>query len=161
MPLPLLRASFATFLKTAGLSLALSLPLLSCHILKPAPESILRRGFADLNAKAETVISDRARRESYLQYSRQMEAEFLDFEAHVAGFVRDYRRAFTDYDIGEQELTGVVEDFRDRQRSAQDRFVELHLAMAATVTAEEWPPLSRQEAKIIESLLDNAMRRPR
>jgi hypothetical protein len=108
---------------------------------------------AGLQVTARGVIADPARRDKYLQYSESLESELLAFERYAADFIDDYRLAFKDHGTQQAELRTLSAAFRERQREMQDRWVELHLAMAATVTAEEWQPLSKIEARIIESLL--------
>jgi hypothetical protein len=132
---------------------ATALLLASCGFFKTSTTDILRTGFADLQVTARGVIADPARRDKYLQYSESLESELLEFERYAADFIDDYRLAFKDHGTQQAELRTLSAAFRERQREMQDRWVELHLAMAATVTAEEWQPLSKIEARIIESLL--------
>jgi hypothetical protein len=143
MPLP---ASLVLFL-------AAVLLLTSCSNFQPSSRDIVRAGFTELRATAVAVIADASRRDLYLEHSRQLESELLAFETYAAGFIEDYRRAFTDYATDATELEQISAAFRQRQRATQDRFVELHLAMADTLIETEWPPLSRQEVQIIQSLL--------
>ena len=133
-------------------ALGLCLLLTSCNWPKPATEDVLQAGFADLRTTAQTVIGDPARRDVFLDYSRAMESDLLAFEHYAAGFVDEYRHAFTDYAADRRTLAELSAGFRERQRAMQERFVQLHLAMAGAVTPEEWKPLSRREAKIYESL---------
>ena len=133
---------------------AISLLLASCGFMKPSTADVLRAGFADLRATAQGVIADPARMDTYLQYSESLESELMDFERYAADFIVDYRLAFTDHGTGQAKLRTLSAAFRQRQSEMQDRWVELHLAMAATLTAEEWQPLSNGEARIIESLLE-------
>lgn len=139
----------------AGLFLCLAAGLFvtSCNTLRPSTRDILRTSFTELRATAVAVIGDALRRELYLDHCRRLEAELLDFETYATGFVEEYRLAFTDYGTGQAELEALSEAFRQRQHAMQDRFVELHLAMAGTLTPEEWRPLSKQEARILESLM--------
>mgnify|MGYP001815273788 FL=1 len=133
--------------------LAAGLVFVSCSTIPPSTGDILRAGFTELRATAVAAITDASRRERYLEHSRQLESEMLAFESYAAGFVDEYRLAFTDYATDAAELERLSAAFRQRQRATQDRFVELHLAMAGTLTETEWRPLSKQESKIIESLL--------
>ena len=137
-------------------ALGLCLLLTACNWPKPATGEVLQAGFADLRATAETVIGDPGRRGIYLEHCRAMESELMAFERHASGFVDGYRRAFTDYAADRHALAELSVSFRERQQATQTRFVELHLAMAAVVTPEEWQPLAQQESKIFESLLKAA-----
>jgi hypothetical protein len=142
----------------AGLILWLALGSLfvSCTTVPPSTRDLLRTGFTELRATAVAVIGDASRRELYLEHCRRLESELLDFETYATGFVEEYRLAFTDYATDQAELELLSEAFRQRQHAMQDRFVELHLAMAGTLTKSEWRPLSKQEARIVESLMKAA-----
>jgi hypothetical protein len=154
MPNPLSRK--APLLVGLVLCLAAGIFFPSCSTVPPSTDDILRAGFTELRASAAAVITDAARRDLYLEHCRQLESELLAFEKYTAGFVDRYRLAFTDYAADQAELAKLSETFRQRQRTVQERFVELHLAMAGTLTETEWRPLSKQQAKIIESLLKAA-----
>jgi len=142
-----------TLLAGLILFLAAGLFVTSCNTFRPSTRDILRTSFTELRATAVTVIGDAARRELYLDQTRRLEAELLDFETYASGFVEEYRLAFTDYATGQAELEVLSETFRERQHVMQNRFVELHLAMAGTLTEAEWRPLSKQETRIIEALM--------
>ena len=139
------------------LAAALFLGSSTCTQIPPTTADILRSGFTELRVTARAVIADRQRRDVYLQLSYEMESELQAFDDYTAAFMPEYRAAFTDYAVEARELRERGEAFRQRQRAMQDRFVELHLAMASTTTPPEWQSLSRQEAKIIESLLNAAI----
>lgn len=143
----------------AGLVLCLAPP--SCMPVRPTTADILESGFADLRALADSVITDEVRRETYRNLSLELESDLLAFDEYAAGYGDGYRTAFIDYTVGPEELRERSETFRGHQRTMQDRFVALHLAMAGAVTAEEWQALSPQEAKIIESLLDTTVGKKR
>jgi len=141
------------FLFSLLVTLACCLLLTSCNRPKPATGDLLQAGFADLHATAEGAISDPARLEIYLEYCGVLESDLIAFEHYATGFVDGYRQAFTDHATDSQRLGELSAAFRQRQQAMQTRFVELHLAMAGALTPEEWQPLSRQESKIVESLL--------
>ena len=138
-------------------ALALSLLLGSCSFLGIGSVDTLEAGFADLREAARSVVADPERRDRFLANCRELEAELLDFESYAAEFVTEYRRAFTDYDSDKDDLRRLSAAFRERQRASQERFIELHLAMAQAVTGPEWQTLQKQEARIIQSMLDNAL----
>jgi hypothetical protein len=91
--------------------------------------------------------------ERYLELAGRMEAELLEFESYASDFIGSYRKTFTDHANDQTDLAKLGASFRKRQRTAQDRFVDLHLAMANTLTRSEWAVLSKQEAAIVEQLL--------
>ena len=124
----------------AGLA-AVSLLLASCVERKISAADQLEAGFAQLRSTARSVVTDPARLRS--------------FERDATGFVQQLRSAFTDYDTEQDRLRNLTAEFRDRQRRAQHRFVELHLTMARTVTPEEWQSLSKQEQAILAALFDS------
>ena len=124
----------------AGLA-AVSLLLASCVERKISAADQLEAGFAQLRSTARSVVTDPARLRS--------------FERDATGFVLQLRSAFTDYDTEQDRLRNLTAEFRDRQRRAQHRFVELHLTMARTVTPEEWQSLSKQEQAILAALFDS------
>lgn len=136
----------------------LSLLLGSCSFLGFGPGATPAEGFADLRDAARTVIADPGRRDRFLAHCEALESELVDFERYAAEFAAGYRQAFTDHDVGQDELRRLSAAFRERQRASQQRFVELHLAMAGSVTEREWQTLGKQEARIIESLLNAATR---
>jgi len=142
------------------LTLALTLLLGSCSLLDLGRGgTTLAEGFADLRETARSVIAEPGRRDRFLAHCEALESELLDFQSYATEFAAGYRRAFTDHDVGQDELRRLGAAFRERQRTSQKRFVELHLAMAGAVTGREWQSLQKQEAKIIESLLDAATRK--
>ena len=134
-------------------TLVMGLFLGSCSYLGFGSEESLPDGFARLRDTAQSVIADADRRDRFLAHSRALESELLDFEQYATEFAARYRETFTDHDASQEDLRRLGAAFRDRQRASQDRFVELHLAMAAAVTEREWEVLGKQEAKIVESLL--------
>lgn len=139
-------------------ALALSVLLGSCSLLESGSGDSLEAGFAKLRDTARSVVADPERRDRFLGKCRELETELVDFERFAADFVTEYRRVFTDYDSNQDDLRRLTEAYRERQRASQERFVELHLAMARAVTGPEWQTLQKQEAKIIRSMLDNALR---
>ena len=136
--------------------LALSLVLGSCGSTKPGAPEVLHTGFDKLRATAQANIADSERRDTYLRLAVNMQVELLAFEKYAAGYVEEYRRAFTDHATDAEALRQLTSEFRARQRKTQDRFVELHLAMADSVTEQEWPALSKQETAMVEQLLKAA-----
>lgn len=140
------------------LALALSLLLGSCSFLGFGSGVTLAEGFSDLRETARSVIAEPGRRDRFLAHCEALESELLDFERFATEFVAGYRQAFTDHDASQDDLRRLSAAFRKRQRASQQRFVELHLAMAGAVTEREWQSLQKQEARIIESLLVAATR---
>lgn len=145
-----------SFLFSLLVTLGCCVLLASCNWPKPAKRDVLQAGFADLRATAETVIADPARRELYLQRCQAMESDLLAFEHYAAEYVKGYRQAFTDYATDQDTLAEWSTAFREQQEIMQTRFVQLHLAMADGVTAEEWQPLAAKETRIVELLLKSA-----
>ena len=146
--------------RLAGCLLALTIGLLTadCSFLESGSGDTLQEGFAGLRDTARSVIVDPARLDRFLAHSEALETEFLDFERYAKEFAAEYRRVFTDYDSDRSDLLRLSQAFRRQQRAAQERFVELHLAMAGSVTEREWQSIQQQEARIIESMLDAAVR---
>lgn len=134
-------------------ALALGLFLGSCSYLDFGSKEALPEGFARLRDTAHSVITDADRRDRFLAHCQALESEFVDFEQYATEFAARYREAFTDYDAGQDDLRRLSAAFRERQQASQERFVELHLAMAGAVTGREWEALGKQEARIVESLL--------
>ena len=138
----------------AGLA-AVSLLLASCVERKISAADQLEAGFAQLRSTARSEVTDPARLDTYLEHSHSLESVLRSFERDATGFVQQLRSAFTDYDTEQDRLRNLTAEFHDRQRRAQHRFVELHLAMARTVTPEEWQSLSKQEQAILAALFDS------
>jgi len=134
-------------------ALALSLLLGSCSFLGFGPRATLAEGFADLRDTARSVIAEPGRRDRFLIHCEALESELVDFERYVTDFAAGYRQAFSDHDVSQDDLRRLSAAFRERQQASQKRFVDLHLAMAGSVTEREWQSLQKQEARIIESLL--------
>lgn len=137
---------------------AVALLLGSCTFLGLGQGPTLAEGFADLRETAQSVIAEPARRDRFLAHCEALESELVEFQGYATEFAAGYRRAFTDHDVSQDELRRLSAAFRERQRASQQRFVELHLAMAGSVTEREWQTLRKQEARIIESLLNAATR---
>jgi len=138
----------------AGLAAVLLL-LASCLERKISAADRLEAGFAQLRSTARSVVMDPARLDTYLEHSHALESVLQSFERDATDFVEQLRSAFTDYGTEQDRLRNLTAQFRDRQRRAQQRFVELHLAMARTVTPEEWQSLSKQEQAILAALFDS------
>ena len=130
----------------------------SCSSTKPSSADVITAGFAELRATANTVISDSLRQEKFLQASQQLEDELRSFEEYARGAVENFQAVFGDYDAGQDSLKRVATEFHEQQKAARDRFIAAHLAMAASVTAEEWKPLVKKEGKIFKDLRDAAAR---
>jgi hypothetical protein len=145
--------------RTGCFLLALTIGLLtaSCSLLESGTGDTVPEGFTRLRDTARSVIGDPVRLEHFLARSEEFEAELLDFERYANEFAGEYRSAFTDYNSSQRDLRLLSEAFRERQRTAQGRFVELHLAMAESVTESEWRSIRKQEARIIESMLNAAI----
>jgi hypothetical protein len=139
------------------LALTIGLLTASCSFLESGTGDTVPEGFTRLRDTARSVIEDPVRLEHFLARSDEFEAELLDFERYASEFAGEYRGAFTDYNSSQLDLRRLSEAFRERQRAAQRRFVELHLAMAGSVTETEWRSLRKQEARIIEGLLNAAI----
>lgn len=136
-----------------ALLFGLGLLLACCGATKPSAGESLQRGFADLRTTAATTIADAERREAYLDLVGRMESELIAFEAYASEFIDEYRRAFTDHAVDQATVERLATTFRARQRDAQVRFVDLHLAMARSVSEDEWAVLSQQETAIVKRLL--------
>jgi hypothetical protein len=139
----------------AGFALVL-LFFASCIDWKVNKVDELDAGFLKLRSVARSVVTDPARLDAYLDYSRSLESELQSFRGGATDFVDRFRGAFTDYDTEQDRLRNLTAEFRERQQQAQDRFVELHLAMAHTVTPEEWASLSKQEQELFSALFNVA-----
>jgi len=140
--------------------------LLLCFLLlgscssgsKLSPTDAVTQGFAELQIMAGTVITDSVRREKYLRHSKALEVELRSFEDYAGKAIRDYRAVFIDYDADAARLKQLAANFREEQKKARGRFIDAHLGMASSVTADEWKQLSRHESKIIEDLAAAAAR---
>lgn len=139
----------------AGLA-AILLFFASCIDWKASKVDELDAGFLKLRSVARSVVTDPARLDAYLDYSRSLESELQSFRGGATDFVDRFQGAFTDYDTEQDRLRKLTAEFRERQQQAQDRFVELHLAMAHTVTPEEWASLSKQELELFSALFNLA-----
>ncbi len=123
---------------------------------EPSPPEVLGGQFDELRALAGNVITDDDRREAYVRQTRDLENEIENFGRYTGDFLAEYQSAFTDHSVGEARLTELTGEFRERQRSSQERFVDLHMAMASTLTEEEFARLARRERKLVEALRDAA-----
>ena len=139
----------------AGLA-AILLFFASCIDWKVNKVDELDAGFLKLRSVARSVVTDPARLDTYLDYSLSLESELQSFRGGATDFVDRFRGAFTNYDAEQDRLRKLTAEFRERQQQAQDRFVELHLAMAHTVTPEEWESLSKQERELFTQLFNLA-----
>ena len=130
----------------------------SCSSDKLSPTDVITQGFSDLRTMAASVVTDSLRREKYLRNTQALEDELRAFEAYAAGVDREYRIAFSDYGADAARLRKIGSAFREEQKKARDRFIDAHLGMAASVTAEEWKALAKEESRIIEDLQAAAAR---
>lgn len=130
----------------------------SCGSTKPSSADVITTGFADLRETANTVISDSLRREKYLQASQRLETELRSFEEYARGAVENFQEVFADYDAGQDSLKRLSTEFSGQRTMAQDRVIDAHLAMAASVTSGEWKVLVKEENRIFKDLRDAAER---
>jgi hypothetical protein len=130
----------------------------SCSSTKPSSADVISAGFAELRATANTAISDSLRREKYLQASQRLETELRTFEEYARDAVGNFQAVFKDYDAGQDTLKRLSTEFYGQRKMAQDRVIDAHLAMAASVTASEWKVLVKKENTIFKDLRDAAQR---
>lgn len=122
----------------------------------PPPQEVLDDQFEELRIIAETVIADGDRRYAYLRHARELENAVADFGRYTGDFLAEYQSVFTDHAAGPDHLAELNAEFRERQRLAQEQFVDLHLAMASTLTDAEFARLAKRERKLVEALRDAA-----
>ena len=125
-------------------------------VTQPSAQEVLGGQFDELRTLAGNVITDADRRDAYVRQARDLENEIENFGRYTGDFLAEYQSAFTDHSVGEARLTELTGEFRERQRSSQQRFVDLHMAMASTLTEEEFAGLARRERKLVEALRDAA-----
>jgi hypothetical protein len=130
----------------------------SCSSTKPSSADVITTGFADLRATANTAISDPLRREKFLQAIQQLETELHTFEEYARDAIGNFQAVFIDYDAGQDSLQRLSTEFYSQRKMAQDRVIDAHIAMAASVTASEWKVLAKKENRIFKDLRDAAQR---
>ncbi len=132
----------------------------SCGTQKPNPSTTdaIVAGFAELRLEAGSVITDSLRREKFLHHSRALEVGLRSFEQTAQGLIEQYRSAFTNYDADQNSLSRIAAEYREQYQQAGAQFVASHLAMAASVTAEEWKPLAKTENKLLKEVREAAAR---
>jgi len=132
----------------------LALVVASCGSNDPRPSTgdVITNGFVELRMEAEKVVTDSVRREKYLAGTVSLETVLHEFDETSAKTFADYRKAFVDYDANEDALNNIAARYRAEQSQANARFIEAHLAMASSVTADEWKPLAKKEAKLLKDI---------
>lgn len=141
-----------------GALLAMSLVSCSSHKPKLSTEDAITEGFVELRMEAAKVITDSVRREKYLAATTALEDGLRAFDQAASAIVSDYQKAFRDYNADKTVLNGLAAKYRAEQSKAIADFVQAHSAMAASVTADEWKPLAKQEQKLIKSVAAAAAR---
>jgi hypothetical protein len=152
----------ATFVRKrfylSGLALLLPALLASCGSNEPRPSTgdTISNGFLELRMEAERVVTDSVRREKYLAGTVSLETVLHEFDETSSKTFADYRKAFVDYNANKDVLNNIAARYRAEQSQANARFIEAHLAMAASVTADEWKPLAKKEARLLKDIKDAA-----
>lgn len=130
----------------------------SCSSDKLSAADVLTAGFAELRASANSVIGDSVRREKFLKATNALETELRSFDEYFRGAVGDFRTAFADYDVGQKILQQMSDDYFKRQTEARSRFVDAHVAMASSVTVDEWKELSKKEISLLKDFRSASIR---
>ncbi len=130
----------------------------SCSSDKLSAADVITAGFADLRVTANSVIGDSVRREKFLKASDTLEAELRSFDEYFGGVVGKFRTAFAEYDAGQDSLGRISDEYSARQKEARTRFVDAHVAMASSVTADEWKVLSKKEIKLLKDIRSASIR---
>lgn len=155
-PFHLKRSAFLTI--GALLVTAMSLGSCSSHKPKLSTQDAITENFVELRMQAATVVTDSVRREKYLAATTALEDSLRAFDLAASSIVADYQMAFRDYSADKAVLNNLAAKYRAEQSKAIADFVQAHTAMAASVTADEWKPLAKQEQKLIKSVAAAAAR---
>ena len=102
--------------------------------------------------EAQQVITDSVRREKYLAGVASLETVLREFDETSSGILTEYRAAFVDYGSDKSKLNDIAARFRAEQSQANARFIQAHLAMASSVTADEWKPLAKKEVGLLKDI---------
>lgn len=130
----------------------------SCGSNKLSTTDVITQGFADLRSTASSVVSDPLRQDKFLQATQQLESGLRSFEAYSLGAIEKFQLSFKDYDVSRETLVNLSAEFHQEQQKARAAFLDAHLAMAASVTADEWKPLAKVENRMLEDLRAAAAR---
>lgn len=148
----------ALLMISALLATAMSLGSCGSHKPKLSTEDAITEEFVELRMEAEKVVTDSVRRGKYLAATTALEDGLRAFDQTAGGIIQDYQKAFADYNSDKTVLNNIAAKYRAEQSKAIADFVQAHTAMASSVTADEWKPLAKQEAKMIDSIKAAAAR---
>jgi hypothetical protein len=137
-----------------GAILLLALVVGSCGSNEPKPSTgdTITNGFLELRMEAQKVITDSVRRDKYLAGTTSLETVLNEFDETSSKTFAEYRAAFVDYGTDKAKLSDIAARFRAEQSQANARFIEAHLAMASSVTADEWKALAKKEVKLLKGI---------
>jgi hypothetical protein len=143
-----------------GAVFLLALVVGSCGSNEPRPSTgdTITDGFLELRVEAQRVITDSVRRDKYLAGTESLETVFHEFDETSSKIFTEYRSAFVDFGTDKSKLNDIAARFRAEESQATARFIEAHLAMASSVTANEWKALAKKEVKLLKDIKKAASR---
>jgi len=132
---------------------ALLAGLIACSSTPPTTEATLSKGTSELKSVIQRVVADPGRRDRLLAHADGIDAALRGHAADYGKFVDEYRRLNTAYDTPQVEVEALFGRFEQRQKDSRARLLELHFQMIRFTSPQEWPPIGKVEAEMLQATL--------
>jgi hypothetical protein len=133
------------------LAFALLAGFVGCAGTPPTVEATLDKGASEMKSVIQRVIADPGRRDKVLASADGID---LALRSHAAGygkFVEEYRRLNDAYDTPQVDVEALFARYEQRRKDNRARILELHYQMIRLTSPQEWAPIAKVEAEMLQS----------
>ena len=144
-----------------GLLWLISIVLVSLCVLnacaknKATPAEDISKYTKAMRDAVSINVTDNARRDQVLRIIAQMETVMQDFNRDIEAFVDQYTLLDTDHSASRQAYDRLIEDFSNQRKQAQEKLFDLHFAVIALMTKDEWDQVVEYEKNAVEAMIQS------
>jgi phosphoenolpyruvate-protein kinase (PTS system EI component) len=138
---------------SAWLAFAAALALFACTSTPPTTEATLGKGTSEMKSAIQRAVADPGRRDKLLAHADGIEEALRRHAADYGKFVDEYRRLNDAYDTTQQQVEALFARFEQRRKDSRARVLELHFQMIRLTSAQEWAPIGKVEAEMLQATI--------
>ena len=132
---------------------ALLAGFVGCAGTPPTPEATLGKGTSEMKSAIQRAVADPGRRDKLLATADGIEAALRGHAADYGRFLGEYRRLNDAFDTTQVQVETLFAQFDQRRRDTRARLLELHFQMIRLTSAQEWLPIAKVEADMLQATI--------
>ena len=133
----------------------LAASIAGCASTPPAtPRETARNAFADLNRQIEQTITDPARRETLIGYSRELNAMMIAAADEKKALGEKLIALNRDYDATAVDFDALFAAARSGKEARQRRLLAIYREASEQMTPDEWQTINKFKVLTLEAALN-------